>query len=139
MASSSETNKPNGERVAAISPEAVQKARVYKGRVVYADETSVDLPSVTLVEIGKWAAAGEVQTQEDYLCTYYAATLLGFGQMAEWLPAGKLGEENRRLLITGGYDENGEIKSLDPDEAEEIASKINKVYEYAREVLAGLK
>lgn len=116
------------ERKAIMNTSAVTEAKVYKGRVHYYCGKHIDLDNTTLVEVGKWTAEGQEHSPEDYLCTYYAAVLLGY--KPDWLPYNKEGD--RKLLIGAGRNENEEVVSFSEEKATRIACAINQVYNLAK-------
>jgi hypothetical protein len=122
-------------REAAMNPSAVTEAKVYHGRVHYFHFKDIDLPNTTLVEVGKWSSEGEESSREDFICTYYAAKLLGYE--SEWLPYDETGE--RKLFIVAGINKKSEIESFTDVQAEKIANAINQVYTLAKNLQSNLK
>lgn len=119
------------ERKAAMNPDAVTQAKVYHGGVFYFDryrKEHITLPQVTLVEVGKWSTAGAEKSPDDYLCTFYAATLLGFHM--DWLTYDEQ-TGDRKYFIGAGINEKGELISLSEEHAEVVADAINQVYNLA--------
>ncbi len=116
---------PEEVRVALMSPDAVEDALVYSGEIHYTNiHDQVVSPTIRAVEVGKWKAQGQEMYPADYLCTYYAAIALGY--VPKWLHAAN---GDFKYLIFNGRDENGEAVSLTTEEAEQIQSRINEVFQ----------
>jgi hypothetical protein len=121
-----------GERKAVMNPSAVEKAKVYKGRVYYYKGSQyVNLPETVLVEVGKWTGEGEERNPEDYLSTGEAARLLGL-EPIHWLPAGDDNSGDRKLLIAAGETDEGVLISFSEERAERIAHAINTLFSEAK-------
>jgi hypothetical protein len=119
-------------RVARMSPGAVDAAQIYNGPVHYFDrntDTHIEIPDAVMVEVGKWTS--DEITPDDYDCSYYAALLLGYERFIHWLPVGDE-VEGRKLLIAGVANEKGEYASFTHEEAQIIVARINQVLEAAR-------
>ena len=130
-----EMTEDKNERVAVMNPSAVEEAKVYNGPVHYHNgDRMINLKQTTLVEVGKWSSEGGEKYSEDFLCTYYAALLLGFE--TDWLPYNEAGD--RKLFIGAGTNEKNEIISFSEEQATKIAAAINQVYNLAKNLQAGL-
>lgn len=120
-------------RVARMNPDAVDEARVFTGRVHFYDGDHIEMTDVPFVEVGKWTAAGEERSPEDYDCTYYTALLLGHGLNMDWLPTGSDESGERKYLIFNGTDEHGRPNGFTMEEANAIAQNINELLAHARQ------
>ncbi|HSW89313.1 MAG TPA: hypothetical protein VLH19_00370 [Patescibacteria group bacterium] len=116
---------------------AAKEAKVFTGVVYYHNgEEVVEFPDTVLVEVGRLTGAGNEQEFNDYLCTYHAAVLLGYGSLIQALPAAEEGEEKdgrRKYLIVPDKDEKGDIVSFSPEAAASIVQAINSTLERAKQ------
>lgn len=121
-------------RVAAMSPEAVNEAKLFKGVLYFYNLKLEEHLTVTtteydsFVEVGKWQQAENETSSADYLCTYFVATLLGYSHLLRsmhWISANE--NRERRMLLSNGVDEQGKPIPFSVAEAELIVSHINQV------------